>query len=220
MPNPLLDLPMATSSTDLLDWNLELRPSRQGRLAAAELVIQSSEPVLLEKVRTLLELFHDRLPKADQAQMDTLVEVMLKTLAPAPDNAMLYQASANASARAELLNHYELLTSAQIHERYGARARNTAALAARWRRQRRILAVDWAGQLLFPAFQFDNQGRPLPVMERLLAILTPANSEWAIAIWLITPNGWLGGRRPVELLTAEPDSVCEAANDEVTGAVY
>ncbi len=41
-------------------------------------------------------------------------------------------------------------------------------------------------------------------MERLLAILL-TNSEWAIAIWLITPNGWLGGSRPVERLNSDPE---------------
>ncbi len=201
-------------------WTLELRPRQQGRSAPKELVIQSSDPALLEKTRTLLELFHDKLAEAEQGQLHELVAVMLKTLAPEPDSATLYQASANAVARAELLQHYELLTSAQIHERYGAHARNKAALATRWRRQGKILAVDYGGQLLFPAFQFDTHGRPLLVMERLLAILAPTNSEWAIAIWLITPNGWLAGSRPVERLISDPEAVCEAARDEIEAAVY
>ena len=211
---------MTTFNPALADWNLQLRPRRQGQSAPRELVIQSSDPDLLEKTRTLLELFHERLAEADQTQLDELVELMLKTLAPEPDKETLYQAGVNAQARAELLKDYELLNSAQVHERYGARARNKAALATRWRRQGKILAVDFGGQLLFPAFQFDAQGKPLPVIERLLTILAPANNEWAIAIWLITPNGWLGGQRPVELLMSDPDAVCEAARDEVDGTVY
>ena len=64
---------MTTFNPALADWNLQLRPRRQGQSAPRELVIQSSDPDLLEKTRTLLELFHERLAEADQTQLDELV---------------------------------------------------------------------------------------------------------------------------------------------------
>ncbi len=43
----------------------------------------------------------------------------------------------------------------------GSTARNTSALANRWRSEGKIFAVAVAGHGAFPAFQFGEDGRPL-----------------------------------------------------------
>jgi hypothetical protein len=36
-------------------------------------------------------------------------------------------------------------------------------------------------------------------------------SDWGLALWWTSPSGWLGGRRPLDVLDAEPQAVVEAA---------
>jgi hypothetical protein len=56
-----------------------------------------------------------------------------------------------------------------------------------------------------PAFQFDEEGRPLPVVLAVNALLGSAVDPWGVADWWLGPNLWLG-RPPARLLGSCPDS--------------
>jgi hypothetical protein len=45
-------------------------------------------------------------------------------------------------------------------------------------------------------------------------------SDWQAALWFVAANGWLGGRRPVDLLDAEQDAVVDAAAREAAERVF
>lgn len=45
-------------------------------------------------------------------------------------------------------------------------------------------------------------------------------SEWGLACWLSGVNGFLGGRRPVDLLATDPELVLSAARDEMAGVQH
>jgi uncharacterized protein (DUF2384 family) len=45
-------------------------------------------------------------------------------------------------------------------------------------------------------------------------------SAWQAALWFVGPNGWLGSRRPVDLLESEPDAVVAAARREADERVF
>jgi hypothetical protein len=43
---------------------------------------------------------------------------------------------------------------------------------------------------------------------------------WAMAFWFASPNTFLGGKRPKEVLSANPLGVLSAAKEEVSGVVH
>jgi hypothetical protein len=131
-----------------------------------------------------------------------------------PSAAGVAQARRNAVARTELAQEFGLLTSREVADLAGSRARNRAALANRWTQEGRVFAVPHAGQYLWPGFQFDAQGQPLPVVSEVVAILAGDLPPWPLALWFTSRSGWLDGRRPVDLLATEPAAVVEAARGE------
>jgi hypothetical protein len=128
-----------------------------------------------------------------------------------PTPAVVLQARRNAEARSALLEEFGALTSAEVAELAGSDAKNASALASRWRREGRIVAVDHHGTAYYPAFQFDAGGKPRPVIAEVLEHLDV--SPWQQALWFTTANGWLDGRRPVDVLDEQPAAVVAAARE-------
>ncbi|MGH2761784.1 MAG: hypothetical protein ACRDL4_04905 [Thermoleophilaceae bacterium] len=133
-----------------------------------------------------------------------------------PTPAAVLQARRNAEARTALLREFGALRSDEVAELAGSRASNRAALANRWRGEGQLLAVPVGDELLYPGFQFTPEGRPHPAIRGALGWLRsdPSTSDWQAALWFTSPTGWLGGRRPVDLLDEDPESVAEAARRE------
>ena len=130
------------------------------------------------------------------------------------------QAKRNAAARAAFLQQYETLGAEQVHEMYGSKAKNRAALAARWRAQKKIFAVEHAGRMLYPAYQFDAHGHPKKAISDTLKALGSAVGGWQTALWFTMSNGWLAGRKPLDLLDRDPAAVIAAAKDISDPAIY
>ncbi len=130
------------------------------------------------------------------------------------------QARRNAEAREALLLEHGALTSSEMAELAGSEAKNRAALANRWKQEGRIFSVTRHGATLFPGFQFDEEGRPKPVVTEVVRRLGGSSSDWELALWFTKATGWLGGRRPVDLLDSAPEAVVEAADREAAGLVF
>lgn len=104
-----------------------------------------------------------------------------------------------------------LLTSSQVADQFGSRARNRASLATRWLSRGEVFAVLVAGRQRFPGFQFDERGRPREIIAQVLKLL-PFDSGWEIAYWFDTPHADLPRNAvPADLLGQSPDLVLEAA---------
>jgi hypothetical protein len=147
-----------------------------------------------------------------------MIEAMLSSL-PVPSKETVLQAWRNAEARASLVREFGVLTGQQVADLAGSRAINRAALASRWKRKGRIFSVDFRGEALYPAFQFDK-GQPRPVIARIVRVLGSRGSEWQLALWLTSSVGWLDGQRPVDLLETNPEAVAEAADREAEELVF
>ncbi len=145
------------------------------------------------------------------SQLERLVEQMTPELS-LPSEPKLRQVRRNAEARTQLVQEFGALTGDQIGEQH-SQARNRHALAARWRKEGRIFGVPYRGQTLYPAFQFDVVGGEVkPSIRDVLAQLPRDRmSDWESALWWSAANGWLGGRRPVDVLDDEPEAVAAAA---------
>jgi len=134
-----------------------------------------------------------------------------------PSSAALEQLRRYAQARARYMKEVPLLLSSQVAELSGSKARNGSAKASRWKKERRIFSVRWNGVDYYPAFQFSTDGgKPLPVIQTVLEILGEKNySEWQIAFWFWSGNGWLRDGSPMETIKSDPAAVIEAAKRQV-----
>ena len=142
-----------------------------------------------------------------------LIEAMMP-LTPVPLPPEVLQARRNAEAREAMLREFGALTSAQVGERAGSKSPNRAALAHKWKSDGRIFSVPHQGTNYFPGYQFDREGQPIPVIAEVIRILQSL-SPWQLALWFVSRTGWVGDRRPVDLLTTEPARVVRAAEREI-----
>lgn len=141
---------------------------------------------------------------------ERLVETLMPPLE-VPPPAVLLNARANAELRTRVVREGELLKNAQVAELSRSKATNRAALATRWRKSGRIFAVPLGATLYYPAFQFDADGRPQPVLADVIRLFTEHRaSPWSLAIWFLTDHPRLRGR-PADLVADEPQSVLAAA---------
>lgn len=90
----------------------------------------------------------------------------------------------------------------------------------RLKRERRIFAVTHGNATYVPSFQFDEKGRPRPTVAKVIGILGKDTSDWGLALWFTAPNGWLEGKRPVDLLNDDPEEVVQAAEREAAELVF
>jgi hypothetical protein len=171
-------------------------------------VIAADDAALLEDAVTLTRrLYHCKVRSR---------QLLQHFLSPVeePSAAEILQLRRNAEARRAFLAEYGTLTSKQVAELVGSRATNRAALANRWKAQGRIFGIEAGGRSLFPAFQFAQDGKARPVIAEVLAVFGPKAAGWQTALWFTGANGWLGAKRPVDLLESAPESVAAAARRE------
>ncbi len=53
-------------------------------------------------------------------------------------------------------------------------------------------------------------GKPKPVMARILEAVPPEWSSWQLAIWFITPTGYLDDKTPLDIMDRDAESVLNA----------
>jgi hypothetical protein len=149
----------------------------------------------------------DRIRESATALGDALDAVKVYT---EPAVARAVQAERNLYDRVDA--EFGLLTSAETGRRLGSRSTAPRNLAVATRRKRALLAITRGHQMLFPGFQFGADGRPLPVIRALRDLADEARwSENGVVQWLCAPTTYLGGLRPVDLLSDDPARVVDAA---------
>jgi hypothetical protein len=124
---------------------------------------------------------------------------------------VLIQVRRNAQAQAALATEFGLLSSAEVASLAGSKATNASALASRWRREQMVFSVDVDSAARYPGFQFGEDGKPVPVVQEVIAALGEQLSPWELALWFAGSNAWLGGERPVDVLISDPAEVISAA---------
>jgi hypothetical protein len=151
-------------------------------------------------------------------QLQRVVDALLPAEVPSP--AGVWHAQRSAEARLALVSEHGAWTATEVAKRAGSDSANRSALASSWRAAGRVLGVEWSGSVVFPAFQFGADGRPLPVIASVVTHLRGAGlDDWQAALWFASPTGWLDDRRPVDVLDRAPEAVESAAaqfNDRPT----
>lgn len=181
-----------------------------GRSAALKALDPLIEEALAAVVQRVPEVVHARQEKLSQDVIDLLVDAYLKGAPTAPARHEIEMD--NARERARFVEEFPCYTSREIAEYAGHGAANASATATRWKRAGRIFGLPWKGSDLYPAFQF-SEGRPRPVIARIIAALPERMSGWQTAFWLTSTNGWLGGATPLERIGDE-SALIEAADRE------
>lgn len=89
-----------------------------------------------------------------------------------------------------------------------------------WEREGKIFTVAHQGTKYLSSFQFDEKGLPRPAVADVLRAFGGRTSNWGLALWWTANSGWLGGRRPVDLLNSAPERVVQAAESEASEVVF
>lgn len=194
LPAPLRKR-IADAETEPTDWALLVTGESELTGLVQDVVARLASMVAADR-RKLTEdnielLVRSMLPHAPRSRVDAQLEL---------DNARL---------RAAYLQEVPTRSAHEVRAASGLSPKNPSEPASRWKRERRVFAVRHGGRDLFPAFQFDD-GYPRPVIKQILRELPPTATDWQIAIWFASGNGWLDGAEPRHRLDA-PDEVLEAA---------
>lgn len=198
---------------------------RQGAAAAAEAASEATRLTFKPKnpaAAKMLARFFERLDsgmldallKQPHRDFDEVVGALLRSLAPPPSDAEMKMAARVAQARAGMLREFGYLTRDQLAAASSAKV--PTAMVDNWRKRGKVFSVPLpdAGPRtaeVYLGFQF-QEGRPLPVIGRVIAAFEGRRSGWSLAHWFVGGNGMLeGGARPVDLLASAPKAVVDAA---------
>jgi hypothetical protein len=145
-----------------------------------------------------------------QTEYERLIDAMSPSSIPTP--ARVLQARWNAEARDRVLRKYGAVDAAEVGRLAGFRSvTNPSMPASRWQAAGKVFSVVHGGRQLFPLFQFGDDGRPLPIIARILQVFGPPGSGWQVAAWLTAPNMHLDGAVPIDVMHERPDDVVRAA---------
>jgi hypothetical protein len=154
----------------------------------------------------------DTINRRERVAVEDLVDALLVD---APTPASLNRARNEAQVRLRILHDYGAYTGPELAQLDRSTAQNRSQTASRWRQQKRIFAVRHQGALVYLTFQFDQHGHPAPIIEQVIKELGDPPG-WDLAYWFVKGNWLLEGRRPVDLITDDPDAVIRAAAHDAT----
>lgn len=118
---------------------------------------------------------------------------------------------------AAIAAEFGMLTSDEVNSRVGGGSPPAGCLAAK----RQILGVlTRAGRVLYPGFQFDTDtGQVRPLIAQVASIgLEGGWKDRHLLQWFCSPNGHLGGTRPVDAMD-DPEPLIIAARTDLGRAV-
>lgn len=122
--------------------------------------------------------------------------------------------------RAFILADGQWLSSSELSDKAHFTNANRSAGPNAWKRRGRTFAISVDGQDRYPDYAFDEAWQPLPAVKQVLEIFDGTRTPWSLAAWFAGSNSWLGGRRPKELLSSDPQAVIAAARQAKEGAQH
>ena len=170
-------------------------------------VVIVAEAAVCEEVASAIELLRQAVNEQMSVQFEALIA---ECLAEQPPTVTRQEAMRQARFRQRVIAEQGGYTAPELADMNGSHAANRYRMASGWRSARRVFGVEYQDRTIYLAFQFDQCGRPLPVIESILHSFT-AWADWEIAAWFVRPNGLLHNEQPVELLHTAPERVVTAA---------
>lgn len=177
-------------------------------------LVDTPSQAVRETIRDIVEhvpaIVEARQSKLTDDAIDALVSVYMRTPPNAEVERLLYDS--NAKARARFFGEWPSFTSKDLADVAGHGSKNKSMTASRWKMKGKVFSIRHGGVEYFPAFQFE-EGQPIETVTKVLALLGKKKSGWQLAFWFTSPNGWLAGKRPVDVLK-DGDVVMSAATRE------
>lgn len=135
---------------------------------------------------------------------------------------LLREAKMLAQAKTEILQSNDWVTASEVSNLAQFSPGNPSSQPNKWKHAGKIFVLRHGGVDYFPIYGLDPaQGfRPFSALESVIATLATMKDGWAMAFWFASPNSFLGGKRPKEVLSANPSVVLSAAKEEVSGVVH
>ena len=156
----------------------------------------------------------------ERATLERLVEALVPRALPSPR--LLKEAAMLVRARKAVLESGDWLTAAEVAQLAGLSARNPSAQPNKWKKQGQIFAIHHGGVDYFPGYGLDRDAdfRPIKALTQIIGIFAGHKDSWGMAYWFRSDNGLLGGKRPQDVLAAQPEQVIDAARDEVQAIAH
>ncbi len=108
--------------------------------------------------------------------------------------------------REQFMSRNKCWSSSEVAKESSSTAKNRAAIASRWLAEKRIFAVNFERQTWFPRFQFQD-GSTIPAISKVIKAFPKHATGWDLAFFFDTPNSFIDGRRPVELLKSGTEKI-------------
>lgn len=121
---------------------------------------------------------------------------------------------------AQILADAEWLTAKELSEKAQFHNTNPSAGPHRWKSAGRVFALQLNGKDKYPEYALDEGYRPVPVVKQIISLFGNKKTSWGLAIWFGTPNSWLNGKKPKDVLKIMPERVLKAAQAEVDGGAH
>lgn len=126
-----------------------------------------------------------------------------------------------ATARRKALNATSWFTPAELARLNDVSAPDLDVQLHGWKEMKMLFSVHHEGIELFPAYNFtDDKLQPLSGLHEILTLFAGKKDDWGVAYWFASANGYLGGKRPQDVLGPNPEEVLLAAKDELAGVTH
>jgi hypothetical protein len=126
-----------------------------------------------------------------------------------------------ARAKQKVLNASSWFTQAELTRLTGVPSPDLEIQLEAWKETKTIFSVLHDGLELFPAYAFtDDNLQPLIGLQAILRLFADKKDNWGMAYWFAGANGYLGGKRPQDVLQINPENVLLAAEDELAGVTH
>lgn len=117
-----------------------------------------------------------------------------------------------AELRVNFFNTYTVLDERSVNDKAGCKTAGKTNTARRWQAEGRIFGVPFVGIVVYPAFQFQPNGEPIPLILEVNKALPKDCTDWQRAAWFVSPNEWLDGKLPVSAIQRGDLEVVNAAS--------
>ncbi|MBV8441698.1 MAG: hypothetical protein JO312_14265 [Hyphomicrobiales bacterium] len=177
-------------------------------------IVHDSDPALAKVVSAVIEQLPDVVASRRRALSERNIEALVDVFLGADPLASAMPAidRDNAAAQAAFLKRWPVLTAEAVAKQADHASSNRSATASRWKKAGKIFGVRVSGRDAYPSFQFQD-GRPRPIIAKVLAALPETMTGWQSAFWFTGSNSWLEGSLPVDLLTDEAGLVAAARHE-------
>jgi len=127
-----------------------------------------------------------------------------------------------ADAQQKILNSSQWLTADQLYTFAVSTGQNLCTTPNEWLSKGMIFSISNEETELFPLYALNpNAGYVLAKeLVNIIEVFRERKDGWGMAYWFGSANGFLGGRRPQDLLQTDPEAVLAAAKDEVMGITH